>query len=375
MGSYHTTISASIVFKPNEEPVKFSLIPSGDAKPWRFLAEDCAIEFFPVCDSEARPVIRPPSFDQVDAWPVQWGYPDLLGTKYPELIDQLQKEYSEAKANNLPSYNLSWEDFFRENGIPELWRRGRTPEMERYWLNWRTGPGGTLNAYAGLAGRVSREACESIRLCAEFRNGNSSRTIFFSCCYKIPLTDEERRNSSAFIVEQKALVEKLEGMKGAFAHCENVAAKLAAAADSVKKATELGDLYNNPTMADAKTAAIKHGVPKEFVAYCHTEMHVSKFPSSTAAARALQTSSMLRSLNTGNDMRTTAWRWLTIVRTELEKRGLLEPRGIGQSVKKAQTYNLEQYPASPAATDDAHDSSKSDESTKIHGDHDPQGYE
>ena len=49
-------------------------------------------------------------------------------------------------------------------------------------------------------------------------------------------------------------------------------------------------------MADAKNAAISRGVPKEFVAYCHTEMHGRKFPASRQAHKAIQTLPLFREL-------------------------------------------------------------------------------
>lgn len=126
---------------------------------------------------------------------------------------------------------------------------------------------------------------------------------------------------------------------------EAVTKKLGATADSVRKATEIGDLYSNPTMADAKDAAIRRGVPKEFVAYCFTEMHIRKFPSVGQAGKAIVTQPIFKDLRQGPHSRPTVWRWICDIKEELVTRGLREPRTKAPAAKPAAGYDLEEHPA------------------------------
>lgn len=127
---------------------------------------------------------------------------------------------------------------------------------------------------------------------------------------------------------------------------EAVSKKLNASAAEVRKATESGDLYSNPSMANAKDAAIRAKVPKEFVVYCHAEMHVRKFPSTDQAHKAVSIGQTFRALrDPKTPSRATVGRWLKQVRDELEKRGLLPPRGKGKSAKGAPNYDVHKHPA------------------------------
>lgn len=221
-------LSAIITFKSDEKPIKFRLLPHGDNKPWRFLADNCAVELVPVCDSEAQLINEPPArCDSLEIWPVQWGYPDLLVSKHPDEVEQMRQDHLAGK-HDLIDGKLTWEHWLKHDGKAELWHSFRTPEMEEHWLNWRNGPGSTLSTFAGLAGHIKREVLKLIKFHADFYIGDTCRTIYLSDCCCSPLTQAEIRNSPEHLAEQKKLADKQAEIEAVTARKVNNERKLVA---------------------------------------------------------------------------------------------------------------------------------------------------
>lgn len=361
-------ITSEIIFDVDQPAQKFRFHHTGLGNRWRFLADATAVVLVPLCDSLCRPVAAPPLFDRLEIWPCCWGCPDFSRTN-PEEYAELKRRFlaGEFPPQDIPMPPLDkreeyWPTFLEQFGEEKLWKQCATEEMKRQWLNTfdEFGPGFKLFMFAQRSPDERRTAeptivqnrLERIRFQAEFYNGENRQTTYLTDCKSDLLTPEEQRLSPGFIAQEEERLRKQ--MELAAAEAKNiseraiVAEQLKAAAKEVAKATEVADLYSNPSIADAKDAAIKQEIPKEFVAHCLTEWHVRKFPTTDQAWKAVQTLPLFRALrDPKTPSRTTVWRWLTIVRKELEKRGLLQPRAKGPALQEALHYDVQKR-AAPA---------------------------
>ena len=306
-----------------------------------------------------RSVPKPPLSDHIEIWPVRWGFPGSLIEQHPDEVEQMRLDHY-AGLHDLINCNLTWEAWLNDMGIFLLWLLHRTPELERQWLNCDNVISDGSNVFK-LAGQSESNGClkvrrpdlDGIRFRADCYLGEKFQTVYLAACLKSPLTTDERKLSPGHAAREDELIRKRTALeeKAAKNNAQGaaVAEQLQAAAKEVAKATEVADLYANPSIADAKNAAIKQDVPKEFVEYCLTEKHVRKFPTTDQALMAVQSLPLFRALRDPDSPgRTTVWRWLSIIRKELESRGQLQPRGKGPAAVKAANYDTSKH-ATPSA--------------------------
>ncbi len=304
-----------------------------------------------------------PPFGMVKVSPVL-DRPDLTVEFPEEAKDQYERHLAYCKEHKLTpgtrAQHKAWEqaELERVSGLPDDVRPYCLTDLE-------------LDTLAvGVRGGLSADS--KVRFRAFFQSGEEVTKWFLEDFQPVaPLVAEAQLTKSAEFLRQRAAladqdkqsIEKRESLANLDAQhiqkrellaaddgeiiseMEVVTEKLGATADAVRKATAIGDLYSNPTMADAKDAAIRRGVPKEFVAYCFTEMHAQKFPSSRQAASAVKTEPLFMALRQEPHSHSTVFRWIRVVDEELIKRGLREPRRKGPSAKPAAGYDVEKRPA------------------------------
>ncbi len=253
-----------------------------------------------------------------------------------------------------------WPSFLKQLGERILWEQCATNDTKRSWLNdfeEFTSPGFKLFNFAqrdpqqlrGPEPTILLNDLERICFQADFYNGESRQTIYLSDCKPDLLTVDEKRLSPSFVAQEEERRRdevEIEAAKARnISKAAAVSVQLNAAAKEAAKATEIVSLLSNPSIADAKNAAIKKGVPEEFVAHCLTEFHVNKFPSTGQAHKAVQTEPLFRALRDPDaPSRSTVGRWLRSLRLELEKRGQLQPRVKLTPAQKAAHYNMENHP-------------------------------
>jgi hypothetical protein len=354
-------LSARITFGLAEEPEQLQFHTTSSDNPWRLLADDTAVELVPVCNALGQTVVKPPLADQLEIWPVHQGFPPSLIKDHPDEVEKMRVDHH-AGLHDLINCNLMWNSWLNECGIFELWLRHSTPEMGRRWLNCDNVicDGTTVFKLDGESERngfprIRRAHLDRIRFRADYSTGEKCQTIYLAECIKSPLTTEERELSPGRAAREDEAIRKRTNLEEAatknIALGTAVAAQLSAAAKEVKKSSEVADLYANPSIADAKNAAILKHAPKEFVHYCLVEKHVRKFPSTGEAFKAVQSLPLFRALRDPDaPSRATVGRWLRLVRTELEKRGQLQSRTTGPAAGKAAHYDIEKHPAPPIET-------------------------
>ena len=349
-------LSAKITFEPEAEPQLLQFHTTCTDNPWRFLADDTAVELVPVCDSLAQTVPKPPLCDRLEIWPVRHGFPPSLIKNHPDEVEKMRLDHH-AGLHDLIDGNLTWDAWLNSCGIFELWLRHHTPEMSKQWINCDNviSDGSKVFKLDGQSGsnsftKVRRSALQGIHFRADFHLGMNFQTVYLAVCIKTPLTTGERKLSPGHVAREDELIRKRTNLEETAARNNAqgmaVAAQLKAAAKEVTKATGVADLYANPSLADAKNAAITRGAPKEFVQHCLIEMHVKKFPSTDEAFRAVHSQPIFRALRDPKvPSRSTVWRWLSVVRKELERRGLLQPRGKVRAASKAAHSDLDNHGA------------------------------
>ncbi len=352
-------MTAEIVFAVGQNTQQFRFHHTASGNAWRYLADETAVVLAPICDTLARPVSVPPLFDRLEIWPCHWGYPDFSQTNPLEYADLksrfLAGEYppSDIPMPPLDQLERYWPSFLSDYGNQILWEKCANDETHRHWLNnleelTSISAGFRLFMFAqesphqlrGPEPTVLVKDLEHIRFQAKFYNGEKYQTIYLVDCKTDLLTLDERRLSPQFIAQEQERFHKqteLEETKAKnIADMNSAATRLDAVAKEVAKATEIGDLFANPSIADAKDAAIKRDIPKEFVAFCIREWHLRKFPTTDQASKAVQTLPVFRALRDPKaPSRSTVYRWLTIFRNELQKRGLIQPRLKGPAAKRA----------------------------------------
>ena len=379
------SLSARITFELAAEPQQLQFHTTSSDNPWRFLADDTAIELVPICDSLAQTVPKPPLCDRLEIWPVRWGYPQSLIENHPDEVEQMRKDHHAGK-HDLINGNLTWDAWLNDVGIFQLWLQYRTPELIKQWLNCDTVITNGFTVFK-LAGQnensgfptVRRLAIDGIRFRADCYLGEKFQTVYLAACIKSPLTTDERKLSPGHAAREDELIWKRTDLeeKAATNNVQGaaVALQLQAAAKEVAKATEVADLYANPSIADAKNAAVRRGVPKEFVQYCLAEMHVKKFPSSNQAQKAVQTLPLFRALrDPKSPSRKKVWGWQVIIRAELESRGQIQPRVKGPAAGKAANYDISKH-AAPLAHDETEEGGRTDRDPGGHNVDNAQGYD
>ncbi|HXT40744.1 MAG TPA: hypothetical protein VN887_12095 [Candidatus Angelobacter sp.] len=185
-------------------------------KCWRLISDRCALVLKPVCDSLARPMDGWPVFERLAVWPVYWGLPDCLTADHPGAVEELRLKHRQA-GRARRSGRLRWETWLKEFGRWELWHRYRTAELERVWLNSRTGPGFRLLLLAGTRSgehHVSRAVLSAIHFRADFQHGKDITTAYLSSCAKQPLHVSEARLLPAFVSNQEKLTTQKELSRG-----------------------------------------------------------------------------------------------------------------------------------------------------------------
>jgi hypothetical protein len=360
-------MTAEIVFAVGQNPQKFQFHHTTSGNAWRYLADEAAVVFAPLCDTLARPVSVPPLFDRLEIWPCRWGCPDFSQTNPSEYADlKIRFLAGEYPPNDIPipppdQLERYWPSFLVQNGNQILWEQCANDAIKRHWINnleELTDPGFRLFMLAqqsphqlrGSEPTVLVKDLDRIRFQANFHNGEKCQAIYLADCKTDLLTSDEQRLSPQFIAREQEQFRKQMELEAAkeknIAQGLAVAEQLKSAAQQVSKATEASDLYSNVSLAGAKDAAVKRNVPKEFVAYCLQEWHVRKFPTTDQVFKAVQMLPLFRALrDPRTPSRSTVYRWLTIVRKELEKRGLIQPRVKGPTAKKAIHSDVDNLPA------------------------------
>ena len=360
-------MKAEITFIVGEQPRTLSFHHAAGGNPWRFLADETAIVLVPLCDSLARPVKATPLFDSLEIRPCRWGCPDFAKTNPAEYAELRRRFFAgEFPPDDIPlpspdQLEQYWPSFFEQCGNQVLWEKCANDGMKRDWINGFeefTGLGFWLCCLAqqnphelrGPEPTVLVKDLERIRYHATFANGEKREIILLAECTTDLLTPDEQHLSPQFLGREQERLHKQMELETAkernVAQWMAVAEKLTAAAKEVAKATEIADLFANKSVADAKDAAVTRGVPKEFITYCLTERYARKFPSIDQSLKAVQIQPMFRALRDPQaPSRATVGRWHHIVRKELEKRGLLQPRPKYPRSYKAANYDLERHPA------------------------------
>jgi hypothetical protein len=368
--------SAHIIFKTGEPPKEFPRIRTDDRNYWRFVGDESAFILVPLCGLSARPgpvphtayepagvlqpwaLTDPRPFDRLEVWPVRWGFPESLLTDHASEVADLERRFLagefdrafEERPANAAERAPHWETWLREAGLAILWRRHATDNMHRHWLNDADdyGLGSVLRLLAQDRAdkkktafpTVTQDDLDRIRFRADFHLDERRFPFFLTDCKPDELTPAEVQASPAFVAEQARRIVEL----------NQVADRLERNAGDVAKATQIADLYSDPSYMDATVAAVKRRVPKSFVEYCKSQLHGGgKFPTAGQAHRAIKTLPLLKKLRKETDQRTTCSRWLNIVHEELHKRGLVGERGpVGERGAKRASCTVEQAEAAAA---------------------------
>ena len=361
-------ISATITFKLGE-PAKPFTPRTGESKLWRFVGDDFAAVLDPICHHQARAVKRcqvvegkvaeePPQFDRLEVWPVQLGIPDSIVTENPAGVEEMRRKFYDPKPE---AEKAAWpfSAWLEQTGKRYLWQKFRTPELERDWLSSAGGTGRRLFLHARKRHftnplNVDLRDLERIRFRADFWRHEELTTIYLADCLEDQLTPDEIRTSPGFQARADARDRRqAANLEAAQRLDAQIAARLSDIREVVKPIT---DLYADPSMAAARVAACKKGVPDTFADWAFRKAHVGKFPSPGIAVKELRGSNIEKGLKAAKIgvSRANYGRWLKIIRSELVKRGLAQPRPKGPAAQRARDYDLGRH-AAPQPHEDAED--------------------
>ncbi len=208
------TLSANVIFEPDSKIESFQFHAISTDNPWRFLANDFALELLPICTSYAQKVSTPPLCDRFEVWPVRWGYPQSLIADHPEDVAEMKKHHF-PDIDSLPNGTQIWEQWLNDVGVFELWFRYRTPELQKLWLNIDNVIS-TGKSVFKLPGHGERDevptlppaTVEKIRFRADFYIRDQIQTVFLAECLKSPLTTDEKSKSPSWIKRQELLAQQ-----------------------------------------------------------------------------------------------------------------------------------------------------------------------
>ncbi len=180
-------------------------------------------------------------------------------------------------------------------------------------------------------------------------------------CQKTLLTSEERQPDR---VEKAAAA-----IVANLARLEAVPSQLEARTKDLAKITEpITDLYKVQSMAAARQAAVKDGVPNIFVDWAVRKHYLESFPTTDRAAKELKIAPLGQSLCDAGygTSRATVDRWLRILRKALEKHGQIIARGKGPPLKPVPDLNAENA-CNPNSPHDPHLSHEDDVGLETEG--------
>jgi hypothetical protein len=123
------------------------------------------------------------------------------------------------------------------------------------------------------------------------------------------------------------------------------ATKAEAVANQIKKVMDpFGDMYKNPRLADARSEAMRAGVPELVVDAMVRNMHVLKFPTTDRLLKELYATGAMKGLKATS--RATVGRWHGIFRRILVRHGLIEPYRVRSAgTKPKQSISSEKHPS------------------------------
>jgi hypothetical protein len=184
------------------------------SNPWRLIGDEFAADLSPVCYALAQAVKhgdKPPLFDRLEIWPVQWGIPDSILTDHPAEVEELRRKLYDPKPE-VEKAALPLADWLEQTAKRELWKKHckhLAPELVRQWLTPVGGAGRALFLHARKRHftnplNVYLRDLERIRFRADFGHRGSVTTIYLDACLQARLTPDEERISPVFQAQERA---------------------------------------------------------------------------------------------------------------------------------------------------------------------------
>ncbi len=204
--------------------------------------------------------------------------------------------------------------------------------------------------------------CAEVRFVADFLGG--SRLWLAECPAREPLlTAEEQRPFEAPAPVTAPASNRLQSpppgadhLSAALAAAEALAkagqqarADVEAGASTLRARTKdlaetlgkVAEVFADPLVAAARDASIKRDVPEVFAWWVFQKWHSDKFPTVDGAFKGSRLGPKLKEAGLAFS-RATVHRWLTIIREEVEKRGLMQKRRSGLTSDKARNFDVVQ---------------------------------
>ena len=266
------------------------------------------------------------------------------------------------------------EEWARKNG-EDLVVMSRERRVFRKWLVSHTGtPADVFNARTRqLTQTISPpdlgenfesnpqflEACAKVRYRARFAD-NTGTIVYLADCElrgelnRLELDEVARLRGFTALAEPIAAVQmatkqmtdaaEAAAMAGQQARADVEAGASTLGARTKDLAETLGkvaEVFADPLVAAAKDASIKRGVPEVFAWWVFQKWHSDKFPTVDGAFKGSRLGPKLKEAGLAFS-RATVHRWITIIREELVKRGLVQKRRLGRGAVKSPNLDVAQ---------------------------------